>query len=573
MLWLYFQSLNAVYSIRLDNRNPKEEKGMSAHRHICAALLAIAAAVPGVSRAGGDTVIRDVAVVPMTGDTILERRAVVVRDGRIASIADADSVEIPVGAEVIDGGGAYLIPGLADMHTHLTPFDGDPDHLVLYLAHGVTTVRSMSGTPENLSWRERVKRGGLAGPAVYTSGPVLTGMYGDPYGLRRRVRLFHAGVTALPLLAGLVLYAVAAVSGRRRRGGRPRAERHRLRAAAVSAVAVLALAVAGLVLSRSRIIPFMTAGRFIIRSDYYVSETPFQAARETARQRAAGYDCLKLYDFLTETEYRAAARRASELDFYITGHAPDQIPLETMIECGQQEIAHVDELQSYHWIGYDPEAGARRSAGKAGYRFDYESIPRTVELLGRNGVNIVSTLVVKETMYRLIEDTPGVLAGPEYRLVRPGVLEAWKTVGRNVTSLKDQGAYRRGEMQPFLAGLTRALFRGGVTMAIGTDASVEGIVPGYHLHRELELLVEAGLTPYEALAAGTRNAGAIAGSMGLAGDFGTVETGKRADLVLVERNPLERIGNTRLIIGVMAAGKWYTREELDGMLSRLIASY
>ena len=125
---------------------------------------------------------------------------------------------------------------------------------------------------------------------------------------------------------------------------------------------------------------------------------------------------------------------------------------------------------------------------------------------------------------------------------------------------------------PFFMTLTKALHDGGVPLLIGTDITVEGMVPA-HIHRDLELLVEAGLTPYEALEAGTKNAGISVQRMGRDGSFGTVEVDQRADLMLLEQNPLDNIGHTRNRIGVMARGQWFTQAELDGLVDAYVATY
>ena len=125
---------------------------------------------------------------------------------------------------------------------------------------------------------------------------------------------------------------------------------------------------------------------------------------------------------------------------------------------------------------------------------------------------------------------------------------------------------------PFFMTLTKALHDGGVPLLIGTDIAVEGMVPA-HLHRDLELLVEAGLTPYEALEAGTKNAGIAVTRMGRDGSFGTVEVGQRADLILVEGNPLESVSHTRNRIGVMVRGQWFTQAELNGLVDAYVATY
>ena len=112
-----------------------------------------------------------------------------------------------------------------------------------------------------------------------------------------------------------------------------------------------------------------------------------------------------------------------------------------------------------------------------------------------------------------------------------------------------------------------ALHRAGVTLMAGTDAmGFPRIAPGASLHHELRLLIESGLSPYEAMRAAT-----VAPAAFLAKDeeFGAVAAGQRADLLLVDGNPLQDIGYLAQPVGVMARGRWFPREQLQQMLATL----
>ena len=213
-------------------------------------------------------------------------------------------------------------------------------------------------------------------------------------------------------------------------------------------------------------------------------------------------------------------KEAERLDIYVTGHCPDQIPLETLVSSGQDEIGHIDELQTYHWIGYKTGESDDSSTTPHDFEFDYESIERTKRLLVEHNINLVSTLVTKEVMYRLIEDEDKVFSGAEYHYLRGEKIEYWRTRGSQVGFAASHGRFRRERMQPFLIELTKALYQAGLTITIGSATTQEGVVPGYHLLRELEILTEIGLTPYEALVMGTKNAGIVVNQMGKEGNFG-----------------------------------------------------
>jgi imidazolonepropionase-like amidohydrolase len=120
-----------------------------------------------------------------------------------------------------------------------------------------------------------------------------------------------------------------------------------------------------------------------------------------------------------------------------------------------------------------------------------------------------------------------------------------------------------------LEHLVRACRDAGVRLLVGTDAMNTGVVPGFSAHDELADLVAAGLTPFEALQAATKNA---ADYLATRGDRGVIAVGQKADLVLIAGNPLDAISNTRRISGVMVRGRWLPRSEIGNLLEQLAAA-
>ncbi len=513
--------------------------------------------------AQGKTIFTNVNVLPMTQEIILQNHSVIVEDGSITAISPSGTLPIPGNAEVIDGRGAYLMPGLSDMHTHLYgDYSRDPEHLILYVAQGVTSVRSVSGAPQNLIWKKQIEQNERIGPTIYTSGPVLFGLYNDEIGILSIVNWFYRIVFITPLLlAGLIYLGIWLL---RRKSNAVKPSRRQILSS------VSALLFFGFILAYLKIIPFMILAPIFDKPDGFISETASQVIAEVNDQKEIGYHYIKPYDWLTQSEFLAATAEAKKIGMHIAGHAPDQIPLETVVTSGMDEIVHVDELLSYHWKGYNLGVNSDTTQGP-NFPVDYALIPHTVELLKQNNIDVVTTLVVDEIAFRLIEDAHRVLAGPEYQVIPKTKLNAWETKGRPVTAWKDQGPYRRNQAQPFLLKLTKALHDAGVRLTIGMDAGVEGMVPGFHLHRDLELLVEAELTAYQALSAATKNAGEVVKRMGLNDNFGTIEIGQRGDFILIRDNPLDNVSNTQDRIGVMIRGNWFTQEQLDKKVDQYVA--
>lgn len=498
-------------------------------------------------------------VIPMDTERVLENQTVIVEGDRITLIGPVAEVAVPDGAEIVEGNGAYLMPGLADMHTHLT-FDADPDSLRLYLAQGVTTVRNLNSIPEQMAWRERVAKGELLGPTIYTSGETIVGLPAEFAWVRYGPRV---GVILAPVIIGLLIWLIIWLLARYT----PLiANFGQIRRFILPSLAGLLLA-GGLL---AWFIPLTTYARMFIVPFASVPESEAEARQIVREQYAAGVDFIKPYNYLPREHYFAAMDEAQKLGLYVAGHTtayPEVVSLQETIEAGQDEVAHADEFTHYFWVGYDPAVN-----DWVEYDIDMDLIDEVATLVAENDIAVTPTLVTNEMSLLGLEDKEGLLRRPEYAVIRPEVMDAWRSRGRFV-NWQGQETYRREKWRPLLVGLTKAFNDRGVLLNLGTDVSVEGVVPGYSAHQELLLLVEAGLTPFEALAAGTRNPGITAGRMVGDGDWGTVVAGNRADLMLLPNNPLEDVAHTQERLGVMVRGQWFTQAELDGLVDEFVATY
>jgi imidazolonepropionase-like amidohydrolase len=122
------------------------------------------------------TVIVNVNVIPMSSEVVIAQQSVVVVDDKIAAIGHVDTIPVPKGATVIDGTDRFLIPGLAEMHAHVSTDAGQVERLsTLFIANGITTIRGMLGQPSHLALREQFANGEVFGPRLITSGPSLNG--------------------------------------------------------------------------------------------------------------------------------------------------------------------------------------------------------------------------------------------------------------------------------------------------------------------------------------------------------------------------------------------------------------
>ena len=501
---------------------------------------------PGLAQEPETTAFVNVNVIPMDTERVLENQTVIVEGDRITAIGPVDEVMVSEGAEIIEGNGAYLMPGLADMHNHLH-VDADPNFMRLYLAQGVTTIRNLNALPEHLAWREQVANGELLGPTIYTSGPVIVGL---PSEFKSMKYIFWAILILSPVVIGLfvwlILWLVSKYTSLI-------ADFRQIRRFILPSLAGLLLV--GLLLTWSKIIP-LNAYMSLSFPEAAVAETEGQVRRFVRDQKATGVDFIKPYDFLAKELYFAALDEAEKLGIYTAGHIPDQpevVSVREMVEAGQDEVAHVDEFTHEFWGGYDPVASEE---GWVEYEIDMNLIDEVAAMVAENNVAVTLTLVTNETVLLGLEDMESLLQRPEYWVIRPEVMEEWRTSGRFV-NWKGQEAYRREQWRPLLMQLTKALHDHGALLALGTDVSVQGVVPGWSVHQELGLLVEAGLTSFEALATGTRNAAQITGRMGADSTWGTIEVGKRADLILLPHNPLDDVTHTQERVGVMVRGQWF----------------
>lgn len=440
---------------------------------VFAGLLTLAVGGPLSAQS---VVLENVRVVDVESASVGEPATVHVRDGWIVDAApnDADPDDADAddsdNVQRIDGGGHYLIPGLADMHAHV-PSSSDrrrvDDVLALFLAHGVTTIRGMLGEPGHLALRAELARGERLGPRLITSGPSLNG----------------------------------------------------------------------------NSVPDVERARELVR-----------------RQAEAGYDFLKLHPGLMPETFSAIADAAHGLDIDFAGHVSIGVGLRRALAAGQATIDHLDGYAQVLVPEDDP--ARQREPGFFGFNIaaamDRDRVDEWAERTADAGVWNVPTQTLIENV--AVNDVDALLEHPAMRWVAEETRAQWVARVEQMRASAEPDA-----LAHFVAvrrALIEALHEAGAGLLSGADAPQIMNVPGDALHHELEIYVEAGLSPAEALATGTLNVAEFLDQPALA----CLEPGCVADLVLLEADPLADISNVRGILGVMRAGQWYDRARLDALL-------
>lgn len=302
-------------------------------------------------------------------------------------------------------------------------------------------------------------------------------------------------------------------------------------------------------------------------------ETAEQARQAVRDFHAEGYDFIKLTFFISEEVYAAAVETAAELGIRVVGHVGPQVRLARALVAGQQ-IEHLDQ---YLEAMLPEDAPTRNSLSGIGIwqrpnweSLDYIDEAKIADLARATveaGVWNTPTLAFLNSSFGTGRSDRQIAESPDYGFVSAEVREELLR-GRDVYWSNPPPEERRLRYVELRNRLTRALYDAGAKLMAGSDAPEWMLLYGFTLHRELESLVEAGLPPRAALEAATRNP---AEWLGVLDESGTIEVGKRADLVLLSANPLEKISNTRRIEGVMLGGQWLSRIALDFLLDRSAA--
>jgi imidazolonepropionase-like amidohydrolase len=450
---------------------------------IAALLLASTAALGAQSSA-----IVGATVITMDGGRVLRDATVLIRDGRIVAVGPRATVQPPPGAEIVDGRGKFVMPGLTDMHVHLHADDTLPDavaadELGVMLAHGITTARLMIGRPFHFELRREVMRGAVAGPRLLIASPELSGQE-TPLGIR--------------------------------------------------------------------------------------VQTPDEARAAVRRVAADGYDFVKVTTDITPEVYEAIVAEAAAQDLRVVGHVDPRVGARRAI-AARQQIEHLDAFMEE--VLHDSvvsresvsDVGAYRTARWASLdHVDDRKVQALAGLVARSGVPVDPTLVFFRSWFGEWPAEAEIEARPDYAFIPVASRGPWL---RTLVAMRRNppSEARRARYIQVRNAMVKAIVDSGGAVMAGSDAPGGLMTYGWMLHRELLALRDAGLTPEQVLAAATTVPAAYIGEPSEAAQ---VKEGMRADLLVLDADPLADIANTQRIAYVVSGGRWYDRAAREAMLAR-----
>jgi imidazolonepropionase-like amidohydrolase len=479
-------------------------------------LCAFFAFRPQTGAQPGALVILHITVIDATGQPPQADLGVLIRDGKIERIAKADRLEIPKNAQILDGTGKYLIPGLWDSHVHLTMAtdqEGTRELLApLLVAYGVTTVREMGGDWKRIvELRREIADGKVIGPRIFAPGPFVDG----------------------PQPASVNVLSVS-------------------------------------------------------------NET--EARTAVRKLKNDDVDFIKVQSGLSPEAYRAVLDEARKLAVPVAGHIPEAVSAFEVARSGQRSVEHSSpvlpgdagvmlactgkeneiraELASITRLAGEKNADRQRLLARQralqrtmAETRDQKTCAELFRLFVKGNVRVVPTQIWAKRFAPL---DAADLGDQEVLRFAPQTLRTrWITRRKEIinASAEDNYALRRllFEKSRELVG---AMHRSRVTLLAGTD-SIDGFtLPGPSLHDELALMVEAGLSPMEALQTATRNPAEF---LDRSNRLGRIVKDGVADLVILDANPLQNIANTRKIHAIIIGGKLISQTQRQEMLARLEA--
>lgn len=285
------------------------------------------------------------------------------------------------------------------------------------------------------------------------------------------------------------------------------------------------------------------------------------AAEAVMEQKKNGFDFIKIYDSMDEPLLKTITRTAAEAELAVVGHIPEKVSINKLLNSGVKLVAHGEEFYPAFEDSEDIELTAK-------------SLAKQVK---ESGVAVTPNSAFIRRMIDQLEDLPTVLDDPKVKNLAPRVRRWWNPQYNFYTTRDEPAKFLEQTRRKYqwLMILVRELHKAGVPLLTGTDASIPGALPGYSMMEEFKDLDAAGLSAAEILRTATINpAKFILDNTSASTRFGKVRAGYRADLVLLNQNPLENISALdQSVIGVVFNGRWATKESLRKLLDEQVKKF
>lgn len=305
----------------------------------------------------------------------------------------------------------------------------------------------------------------------------------------------------------------------------------------------------------------------------FVVNTADEAREAVCRSKAAGYDFIKITTFIKAEAYEAAVDEAKKIGIRVVGHADSRfVGVERAWKAGQQ----IEHLDGYMELLLKPDAPMKGSVSdlyiyqpdnwKSFDHMDESKIPEIARKTVASNPFVDPTHHFMKNSFGRLRTEDEIRAQPDFKFYPAKVQQQWFDFYKKNRMINTVSLEKRARWIALREKLIKAIHDAGGKIMTGSDTPEFMWLYGFGMHHELVALREAGLSNYAVLAAGTRNSHEFLGSLGIAG---TIERGKRADLMLLNADPLKDINATKNRAGVMLKGKWYTQDELNKWLDEI----
>ena len=463
-------------------------------------------------------IIKNVNLIPMSSGDVIARQTIIIRDGIIKKIIQASDDENFPNAKIVDGTGKYLMPGLVDAHSHITT---------------------------EAEYRQKI----LDGEITFSDKNFELGSL-HTYDEKILLQHLRAGVTTV-----LTMGSQQATND--------------------DALLILRdLTSSGELLGPRIIVSKRINGYFMAvygDGSYFEGESSVERPLTAEHGRASviaakksGYDAIKAYQFLNKETYTAVVNTAHENGMRVYGHLPEVgcstcvSPEYPFTEVKMDAIVHMEELVRY--------AMGKMENGRV--PLDPADLSKWSKIFVDSGIHIIPNHLALRNIVQMYVKRSLPLDQKLERYVDSFTLYDWDD-----SRVRHLSADWRNQIGPngesvdvfpafydFSRLLSREIWKQGAPFAVGTDSqAIGGITYGFSVHEEMVELKSLGLSNLEVLQAATVNAHAVLGEPG----SGTLQEGRRADMLLLNSNPLEDIRNARDIAGVAANGRWLSKDEIN----------